>query len=74
MGQGVKSVKMRWVGHVAGIIKISNAYRIAFRKHETILLGRSRSQWEDTIKMDLKINTAWAEFSWLWLGTSGGLL
>ena len=39
-------------------------------------LGRSRSRWEDNIKMDLKevggvVGTGW---SWLRIGTGGGHL
>jgi hypothetical protein len=38
-------------------------------------LGRSRRRWEDGFKMDLReIGWGWSGFSWLRIGTVGGLL
>jgi hypothetical protein len=40
------------------------------------LLGRPGRRWEDDIRMDLsKIGLkVWAEFIWLWIGITGGLV
>jgi hypothetical protein len=46
--------RMRWVGHVALMVEMRNAYKILVRKPERKRpLGRSRHMWEDNIKMDL---------------------
>jgi hypothetical protein len=38
-------------------------------------LGKPRYRWEDGIRMDLReIRWGWSGFSWLRLGTGGGLL
>jgi hypothetical protein len=51
----VKSRKMRWAGHVACMGEGRNVYRVLVRKPEGKRpLGRSRSRWEDGIKMDLR--------------------
>jgi hypothetical protein len=37
--------------------------------------GRDRRRWEDNIKMGLEYSVKmWTGFSWLTMGTSGGLL
>jgi len=50
----IKSRRMRWVGHVAYMGEMRNAYKILFGKPEgKKLLGRPRCRWEDNIEMDL---------------------
>jgi hypothetical protein len=45
---------MRWAGHVARIGKKRNVYRLLVEKPEgKRLLGRPRSMWVDSIKMNL---------------------
>jgi hypothetical protein len=51
----IKSKRMRWAGHVAGMGVKRNAYRILVGKPEGKRpLGRPRCRWVDNIKMDLK--------------------
>jgi hypothetical protein len=54
-----------------------NVYRVLVRKPEGKRpLGRPRRRWEDGIEMDLE-EIGWREwggFTWLMLGTIGGLL
>jgi hypothetical protein len=51
----VKSMKMRWAGHVARMGETRNACRILVGKPEgNRPLGRSRRRWVDNIKMDLR--------------------
>jgi hypothetical protein len=50
----IKSRRMRWAGHVAGMREGRGVYRILFGSPESKRpLGRSRCKWEDNIKMDL---------------------
>jgi hypothetical protein len=55
-----------------------NVYRILVRKPEgKTPLGRPRRRWENGIKMDLReigFGGAWSGFTWLSIGTAGGLL
>jgi hypothetical protein len=54
-----------------------NVYRVLVRKPEGKRpLGRPRRRWEDGIKMDLmEIGWGlWSGFTWLGIGTVGGLL
>jgi hypothetical protein len=51
----VKSIRMRWAGHVARIGEGRGAYRVLVGKpEEKRPLGRPRRRWEDNIKMDLQ--------------------
>jgi hypothetical protein len=51
--QVVKSRIMRWAGHVARMGERRVLYRVLVRKPEGKKhLGRTRSRWEDNIKMD----------------------
>ena len=51
----IKSVRIRWVRHVARMRENTDAYRILVGKPEgRRTLGRSRRRWEDNIKMDLR--------------------
>jgi hypothetical protein len=46
----IKSMRMKWAGHVARMGKKGNAYRISLGKPEgKRLLGRPRRRWEDNI-------------------------
>jgi hypothetical protein len=54
-----------------------NSYRVLVGKPEgKRLLGRPRLRWEDGIKMYLREIgwRLWSGFSWLRIGTVGGLL
>jgi hypothetical protein len=51
----IKSRKMRWVGHVAGMGAKKNVYRIMVGKVEGKRpLGRPRHRWVENIKIDLR--------------------
>jgi hypothetical protein len=51
----IKSRRMRWAGHVAGMGVPRNAYRILVGKPEgNKPLGRPRCRWVDNIKMYLR--------------------
>jgi hypothetical protein len=48
----LKSKRMRWVGHVAHIAEMTNAYKTVIGNPEgKRTLGRPRRRWEDNIKM-----------------------
>jgi hypothetical protein len=50
----INSRRMRWAGHVAGMGKKRNVYRLLVGKPEgKRSLGRPRRRWIDNIKMDL---------------------
>jgi hypothetical protein len=50
----IKSRRMRWTGHVAGMGEKRNAYRLLVGKPEGKRpLGRPRHRWVDNIRMDL---------------------
>ena len=51
----LKSILLRWAGHVARMEQSRNAYRVLVGKPEGERpLGRPRRRWEDNIKMDLR--------------------
>jgi hypothetical protein len=51
----IKSVRMRWAGHVARMGDGRGVYRVLFGRPEGKRpLGRPRHRWEDNIKMDLR--------------------
>jgi 3-oxoacyl-ACP reductase-like protein len=51
----IRSRRTRWVGHVARMGEERGVYRVLVGKSERKRpLGRPRSRWEDTIKMDLQ--------------------
>jgi len=53
--RGIKSRRMRWVGHVARVGERRGIYRVWVGKPEGKRpLGRPRHRWEDNIKMDLQ--------------------
>jgi hypothetical protein len=50
----IKSLRMRWAGHVARMGEKRNAYRLLVGMPEGKRpLGRSRRRWVDNIRMDL---------------------
>jgi hypothetical protein len=51
----ISSSRMRWVGHVAHMKDIKNAYIVLVRKPERKRpLGRLRCRWEDNIRNDFR--------------------
>jgi hypothetical protein len=51
----VKSIRMRWAGHVARMVEERDVHRVLVGKPEGKRpLGRPRRRWEDNIKMDLQ--------------------
>jgi hypothetical protein len=51
----IKSIRMRWVGHVTRMGEKRGAYRILVGRPEGRRpLGRPRRRWEDGIKMDIQ--------------------
>jgi hypothetical protein len=51
----IKSIRMRWMGHVARMGERIVAYRVLVGKPEgKRTLGRSRHRWENNIKMDIQ--------------------
>ena len=52
--RNLKSIRLRWAGHVARMEKSRYAYRVLVGKPEGKRpLGRPRRRWEDNTKMDL---------------------
>ena len=52
--RNLKSRRLRWAGHVAGMEQFRNAYRVLVGKPESERpLGRPRRRWEDNIEMNL---------------------
>jgi hypothetical protein len=73
----IKSRRMRWAGHVARMGEGRGVYRVLVGRSEGKRpLGRPRRRWEDDIKMDLREIRVDRRtgFSWLRIGSSGGLL
>jgi hypothetical protein len=73
----IKSRGMRWAGHVACMGEGRNVYRVLVRKPEVKRpLGRPRRRWEYGVKMDLREIGwgVWSGFTWVRIGTVGGLL
>jgi hypothetical protein len=67
----IKSRRMRWAGHVAGMEK-RNAFRLLVGNPEGKRpLGRPRCRWVDNIRMDLG-EVGWGDVDWI--GTGGELL
>jgi len=73
----IKSRSMRWAGHVAHMGERRGVCRLLLGKHEGKRpLGRPLRRWEDNIEKDLSRSGmgAWTEWTWLRIGTGGGLL
>jgi hypothetical protein len=63
----LKSRRMRWAGHVAGMGEKRNAYRLLVGKPEGKRpLGSRRRRWVDNIKMDL-LEIGWDGVDWIGL-------
>jgi hypothetical protein len=61
----IKSRRMRWAGHVAGMGQTRNAYRILEGKPEgKRLLGRPRRRQVDNIRLDLR-EIGWGGMDWI---------
>ena len=57
----IKSIRIRWAGHVARTGERMGVYRVLVVKHEgNRPLGRPRLRWEDNIEMDLQ-EVGWGE-------------
>ena len=61
----VKSITMRWAGHVARLGEGRDVHRVLVGKPEgKSPLGRPRRRWEDNIKMDLQgVGADWMELA-----------
>jgi hypothetical protein len=73
----IKSRRMRWAVHVTRMGEGRKMYMVFVGKPEGKRpLGRPRRRWEDGIKMDLREIGwgVWGGFTWLRIGTVGGLL
>jgi hypothetical protein len=73
----IKSRRMRWAGHVARMGEGRGVYRVLVgRPKGKRPLGRPRHRWEDNIKMEFReiVVNGVNGFSWLRVGSSGGLL
>jgi hypothetical protein len=74
----IKSRRMRWAGHVARMGEEKRVYKVLVRKPEGKRpLGRPSRRWENGIKVDLREigrGGVWNGFTWLRIGTGGGLL
>jgi hypothetical protein len=74
----IKSRRVRFAGHVARKGEGINVHRVLVGNPEGKRpLERPRRRWEDGIKMDLRMigwGGVWCGFTWLRIGTYGGLL
>jgi hypothetical protein len=74
----IKSRRMRWAGHVSRVGEGRNVYRVLVGKPEGKKpLEKPRRRWKDAIKMDVRSlagEGVWSGFTWLRIGTGGGLL
>jgi hypothetical protein len=63
----IKSRRNRWAGHVARMGEERDVYKVLVRNPEgKRTLGRSRSRWEDGIRMDVR-ETGWGSVEWIQL-------
>jgi hypothetical protein len=68
---------MRWAGHVVLVGEGRKVYRVLVGKPEgKRLLERQRRRWGYGIRMDVReiASGVWSGFTWLRIGTVGGLL
>jgi hypothetical protein len=73
----IKSRRMRWAAHVARMGEGRNVYRVLVGKPEGKRpFEKPRRRWKDGIKTDLTETLwgVWSGFTWLRVGTVGGLL
>jgi hypothetical protein len=58
-------MRMGWVGHVAHLVELRDAYQILVGKQEgKRQLRRRRRGWEDNIRMDLR-EISWEGVDWV---------
>jgi hypothetical protein len=73
----IKSIRMRWAGHVARMGERKGVHRALVGKPEGKRpLRRPRCRWEDNIKTDLQevgCEGVWTGSSWLRIGQVGGI-
>jgi hypothetical protein len=63
----IKSMRMRWAGHVARMREKRNAYRLLVGKPEGKRpLGRPRRRWVDNVKQDPWV-LGWGDVDWIGL-------
>jgi hypothetical protein len=63
----IKSLRMRWAGHVARVGEKTNVYRLLVGKPEGKRpLGRPRRRWVDNIRIDLG-EVGWSDVDWIGL-------
>jgi hypothetical protein len=63
----IKERRVRWVGHVAHMGELRNAYSILDGKPEGKMpLGRPRHGWEDNFRVDL-MDMGWEVVDWKYL-------
>jgi hypothetical protein len=63
----IKSMRMRWAGHVARVGEKRNVYKVLKGNAEgKIPLGRPRRRWEDSMRMNLR-ETVWGSVEWIQL-------
>jgi hypothetical protein len=63
----IKSMSMRWAGHVARMGEKRNTYRLLVGKPDGKRpLGRPRRRWVDNIRMDLR-DVEWGYVDWIGL-------
>jgi len=68
----IKSRRMRWEGHVAGMGEMKNAHKVLVGKLERKRpLGRLRRRGEDNIRKDSK-EIDWEGVDWIHLALSRG--
>jgi hypothetical protein len=72
----IKSMNMRWAGHVARMGEVRDAYSLVGNTEGKIPLRRLGRKWEDDIKMDIKdigfeMKTG---FNWFTTRSNGDLL
>jgi hypothetical protein len=61
----IKSMRMRWSGHVARMGEKRNAYKLLVGKPEGKRpLGRPRHRWVDNIRMHLG-EVGWGDVDWI---------
>jgi hypothetical protein len=63
----VKSRRVRWVGHIARMGEMRNAYKIMVGRPEGKRpIEKPRRRWEGNIRMDLR-GTKWKGMDWIHL-------
>jgi hypothetical protein len=61
----IKSRRMKWAGHAAGMRERRGAYRVlVWRPEGKRPLGRTMRRWEDNIKTDLQ-EVGWRDRDWI---------